>query len=510
MSEAPAIPPTTPGAALTLLELSKAFGGLTAVDAVELSVGAAERRAFIGPNGAGKTTLFNLISGELPPSRGRIFLFGEEVTGLPAHRRAALGLARTYQITKLFPNLTVLDNVLLAVQALDRAKLTMLRPARTYRHFYERARLVLEMLGLAGKERGVVHDLSYGEQRQLEIGLALAGKPRLLLLDEPTAGLSPAESQTMTDMLKNLDAAITLLIIEHDMGVAFELASRVTVLHSGRVIADGSVEEIRQNPLVQEVYLGSLMNTARRPAVQPRERLTVEPGGPTFLDVQDLHTYYGDSYVLQGVSLSLRHGQVVAILGRNGMGKTTLIRSIMGLTPPRRGRVLFNGTDITGRPPYEAVDLGVALVPQGRRIFPSLTVSENLAVAAFPRGKWTLERVMELFPRLKERAHHLGAKLSGGEQQMLAIARALMTNPQFLLMDEPTEGLSPLLVEELGRVLERLREAGLSVLLVEQNVPFALRVADQVHILSKGRVVHSGSPHDIWTDEEIKARYLGL
>ena len=502
--------PTTDGAVLTLVALSKTFGGLTAVDAVDLSVGAAERRAFIGPNGAGKTTLFNLISGELPPSHGRIVLFGRDVTGLPVHRRAALGLARTYQITKLFRSLTVLDNVLLAVQALDRAKLTMLKPAVTYRHFDERARLVLEMVGLAGKERGVVNDLSYGEQRQLEIGLALAGHPRLLLLDEPTAGLSPAESQTMTRMLKTLDAAITLLIIEHDMGVAFELASRVTVLHSGRVIADGAVEEIRQDPLVQEVYLGSRANSARRPAVQPQGRKAVEPGGPALLDVQDLHTYYGDSYVLQGVSLGVQRGQVVAILGRNGMGKTTLIRSIMGLTPPRRGRVRFDGSDITGRPPYEAVDLGVALVPQGRRIFPSLTVGENLAVAAYPRGTWTLERVMELFPRLKERARNLGATLSGGEQQMLAIARALMTNPQFLLMDEPTEGLSPLMVEEVGRALERLREAGLSVLLVEQNLPLALRVADQVHILSKGRVVHSGSPHEFWTDEEIKTRYLGL
>jgi ABC-type branched-subunit amino acid transport system ATPase component len=470
----------------------------------------ASRHAFIGPNGAGKSTLFNLISGELSLSSGRILLFGRDVTGLPGYRRAGLGLARTYQITKLFRSLTVVENVLLAVQALDSAKLMMFKPLLAYRHFYERAQQVLEMVGLPGKDGAVVSNLSYGEQRQLEIALALVGKPQVLLLDEPTAGLSPAESQTITDMLKNLDPAITLLLIEHDMDVAFELANRVTVLDSGRIIADGSVEEIRRNPLVQDVYLGSRATEARRPDVKPRDRQTVATAGPTMLDVQDIHTYYGDSYILQGVSLSVERGQFVAILGRNGMGKTTLIRSIMGLTPPKRGRVWFNGTDITGRPPYEAVELGTALVPQGRHIFSSLTVGENLSVAAFPRGPWTLERVSELFPRLKERIHQRGSTLSGGEQQMLAIARALMTNPQLLLMDEPTEGLSPLLVEELARAFEQLKEAGLSVLLVEQNLPFALQIADQVHIFLKGRIVHSGSPQDIRKDKEIKARYLGL
>ncbi len=230
------------------------------------------------------------------------------------------------------------------------------------------------------------------------------------------------------------------------------------------------------------------------------------------LTAEDIHTYYGESHVLQGVSLSVVQGQVVALLGRNGVGKTTLIRSLIGFTPPRQGRVVFKGTDITRLPPFRAVALGMGLVPQGRRIFPSLTVQENLLVAAKGNGKggWNLERVFALFPRLGERASHPGNKLSGGEQQMLAIGRALMTNPSLLLMDEPTEGLAPLLVQEVGKALATLKGEGLAILLVEQSLPFALRVADHAHVLSRGRIVYSSSPAELLTNEEVKSRFLGL
>ncbi|HEV8308678.1 MAG TPA: ABC transporter ATP-binding protein [Methylomirabilota bacterium] len=243
--------------ALTLSGVSKAFGGLRAVEGVSLDVQPGERRAIIGPNGAGKTTLFNLISGELPPSAGRITLFGRDVTRLPPHRRAALGLGRTYQITNLFPRLTVLANCLLAAQALSPTKLHLHRPLRRYPRLFERARAVLTAVGLADKETETVRNLSHGEQRQLEIALALAGAPKLLLLDEPTAGLSPAESHLMTALLKTLDPAITILIIEHDMDVAFALTNRITVLHFGKVVADGVGDTVKANPLVQEIYLGT-------------------------------------------------------------------------------------------------------------------------------------------------------------------------------------------------------------------------------------------------------------
>jgi branched-chain amino acid transport system ATP-binding protein len=225
--------------------------------------------------------------------------------------------------------------------------------------------------------------------------------------------------------------------------------------------------------------------------------------------VEDVHTYYGDSYVLQGVSLRVAPGQLVAVLGRNGVGKTTLIRSVVGFTPPRRGRIWLRGQEVTHRPSHAIARMGVGLVPQGRRIFPSLSVEENLVVAARGEG-WTLERVYELFPRLRERAHHRGGKLSGGEQQMLAIGRALMTNPSLLLLDEPSEGLAPKLVLDLAHALLQLKERGLSVLMVEQNLPLALRLADYVYVMSKGTVVFEGSPEALRRAEEVRRRYLGV
>ena len=230
------------------------------------------------------------------------------------------------------------------------------------------------------------------------------------------------------------------------------------------------------------------------------------------LKLDDVHTYYGESHILQGVSLEVRQGSVVALLGRNGMGKTTTIHSIIGFTPPRRGTVTFKQKIITCLQPHEISRLGLALVPQGRRIFPSLSVRENLTVAARggERGQsWTLEKVYSLFPILRERGHYPGTLLSGGEQQMLTIARALMTNPELVLMDEPSEGLAPLLVRQLGEIIRDLHRSGLSILLVEQNLNLALSVADYIYILSKGTIVHECTPEELRREEEIKARYLG-
>jgi branched-chain amino acid transport system ATP-binding protein len=231
------------------------------------------------------------------------------------------------------------------------------------------------------------------------------------------------------------------------------------------------------------------------------------------LELLDIHTYYGESYVLRGVSLQVSESSVVALLGRNGMGKTTTIRSIIGLTPPRRGRVLYGEKDITALPPEKISKLGIGLVPQGRYIFPSLTVTENLTMAARSAGKadsWSLEKVYSLFPILKERTSCRGTLLSGGEQQMLAIGRALMTNPQLLLMDEPSEGLAPLIVKDVGRIISQLKQKQFSILLVEQNLPMALKVADYLYILSNGEVVYESTPEQMRSNDEIKAKYIGV
>ena len=228
------------------------------------------------------------------------------------------------------------------------------------------------------------------------------------------------------------------------------------------------------------------------------------------LEVEGIHTYYGESHVLHGISLRVDPGEVLAILGRNGMGKTTLIRTIVGFTPAREGRVRYGGTETTRLPPFRMAALGMALVPQGRRVFPSLSVRENLDVARRGEGRWSLDQVYALFPRLRERAVNRANKLSGGEQQMLAIGRALMSNPDLLLLDEPTEGLAPLLVREVGRVIAELKRSGLSILLVEQNLGLALSVADRVHVLSRGQIVHTGTPAELMGNDEVKARYLGV
>ena len=231
------------------------------------------------------------------------------------------------------------------------------------------------------------------------------------------------------------------------------------------------------------------------------------------LKLVDVHTYYGESYVLRGVSLQIPEGTVVALLGRNGMGKTTTIRSIIGFTPPRRGQVLWGSRNITEFPPYKIAKLGIGLVPQGRYIFPSLTVKENLTLSARGVAKtdsWSLDRVYSFFPVLKERSRCRGTLLSGGEQQMLAIARALMTNPRLMLMDEPSEGLAPLMVREVGKIIYQLKQKKLSILLVEQNLPMALKVATYLYILCNGEVVYESTPDQLRSNDEVKAKYIGV
>jgi branched-chain amino acid transport system ATP-binding protein len=231
------------------------------------------------------------------------------------------------------------------------------------------------------------------------------------------------------------------------------------------------------------------------------------------LELIDTHTYYGENHILNGISLEVKENSVVALLGRNGMGKTTIVRSIVGFTPPRSGEVRFKGEGIAGQPPYRICQMGIALAPQGRSIFPSLNVEENLTLGERSDRKgagWSLERVYSLFPRLKERAKNKGNLLSGGEQQMLAVARALMTNPDFLILDEASEGLAPIIVREIGDLVLRLKENGLSVLLVEQNLPLALRVSDYVYIVSKGEIVHQSTTEELKKDKQTQNRCLGV
>ena len=247
----------TENLALECQNLTKRFGGLEAVHAVNLGIETGERRAIIGPNGAGKTTLFRLISGEFPVTSGSIRFFGRDITSMHCHRRTYLGLGRTFQITNLFPTISVMENLIMAAMGLKRMKFSMVRPLSSYRDLYARADEILMNVGMDAKRDWIVKNLSHGEQRQIEISLALISDPKILLLDEPTAGLSPAESALMTAMLQKLDPSITILIIEHDMDVAFQIADRITVLHQGCIFAEGTKQEVRNNDRVQEIYFGT-------------------------------------------------------------------------------------------------------------------------------------------------------------------------------------------------------------------------------------------------------------
>ncbi|MER3455846.1 MAG: ABC transporter [candidate division GAL15 bacterium] len=518
-------PAGTPGAcgtrggteAVSLLQvrgLSKRFGGVLALWRCDLDVQPGEVHALIGPNGAGKTTLVNLVSGLLAPTEGRIVFRGVDITGLPPHERALLGIARTFQVTNLFPQDTVLGNLSLVVQARTGSSFRFWRPVAQETFLEQEARSYARRVDLHGRLEVPVRALSHGEQRQLEVGLALAAEPRLVVLDEPTSGMGQEESRAVVELIQRLRGEVAILLVEHDMDVVFQVADRITVLVDGRVVASGPPEVVREDPEVHRAYLGHALEEARAPRASSRPRAQANASGPALLEVQGLEASYGTSQVLFGVDLRVPSGHVVTLLGRNGMGKTTTVRALAGLLRPKAGRVRFAGGEIQGQPPEVVASLGVALVPEGRQIFPNLTVRENLV--AFARGNraagspWTLDRVLELFPRLGARLNQLGSRLSGGEQQMLAIGRALMTNPRLLVLDEATEGLAPLVREEIWRALQRLNAEGLSVLLIDKYVERLTEFAHYHYILERGRVVWEGTSEALREDRELWRRYLSV
>ncbi|MDQ7829275.1 MAG: ATP-binding cassette domain-containing protein [Armatimonadota bacterium] len=486
-------------------DLHRSFQRFPAVRGASLSVHAGEVVAVIGPNGAGKTTLFNLVTGVLRPDRGRVVFGGVDVTRWPAHRRCRAGVGRTFQIANVFSRLSVFENVHAACLAHARKGFELVRPAS--RFAVDQTREILEVTGLHGQSHRLAGTLSHGDQRILEIALALASRPRLLVLDEPTAGMSPEETASTLQLITRLnrERGLSVLFCEHDMEVVFSTAHRVVVMHQGRTIAAGSPDQVRADPEVQRAYLGG--EEAEAPAVRSE---TAGRAGKPLLQAEGLHTYYGLSHVLFDVSLQVREGEAVFLLGRNGAGKSTTLKSVVGLVPPRRGAVRYRDRDVVGLPPHTVARLGAGYVPDDRRIFPDLTVWENLEVAARGQGYWTFDRVFELFPVLREKRHHRGSHLSGGEQKMLAIARALVGNPDLLLLDEPMEGLAPRLVRVLEDRIRQLKATGLTVLLAEQNVGAALRLADRGYVIDDGRIRFEGTVEALQANHEVRRRYLLL
>jgi ABC-type branched-subunit amino acid transport system ATPase component/ABC-type branched-subunit amino acid transport system permease subunit len=488
--------------------VSKRFGEFTAVAGVDLCLADRRLHALIGPNGAGKTTLFNVCSGMYPPDGGQLLLAGERLDGLPAERIVSRGLARSFQVTNLFPALTVFENLRLGAQARDPQRFNAWRPSTGLATVNEESRQLMSFLGLEGLDEVLVSSLSYGGQRLVEMGVALAARPRVLLLDEPLAGLAAAERERITGLVRLLTEHMAVLLVEHDVDRVFAFADGVTVMNEGRVIAQGPVEAVRNDPQVQEVYLGHGRNmlvasAAHAPAGGPRSPI---------VSVAGLNTFYGKSHILHDVSLELRAGEVVGLLGRNGAGKSSTLKSMMGLVPPARGRVEFAGRDITGRSPEEIARLGMGFVPQGRRLFPNLTVAENLTLGRLRRRggdgiHWEQERIFEFFPRIHDRLASKAETLSGGEQQMVAIARALAGNVKLLLLDEPFEGLAPAVTEAIFASLDRLRRE-VPILIVEHDLDLVLALADRIYVLDRGRISYEGPAAPLRADHDLRRRVL--
>jgi ABC-type branched-subunit amino acid transport system ATPase component/ABC-type branched-subunit amino acid transport system permease subunit len=497
------------GQVLAAEGLSKRFGAFVAVDKVTLALAPRGIHALIGPNGAGKTTLFNVLSGMFAPDGGAIAFAGRSIAGLPASTLAGLGIARSFQITNIFKTLTVAENLRLAVQARDPRRFAFFRHSDTLAVVNAKTDALISFLGLKGLEEVNADSLSYGGQRLLEIGLALAVQPRVLLLDEPLVGLAAGERERIVGLIERLSEHMSVLVIEHDIDRVFAFAGTITVMHNGAVLASGAPAEVRAHAQVQAVYLG----TGRRISASRKTASTTTKAEP-LLSLEAVNCFYGASHILHDVSLELRAGEMVALLGRNGAGKSSTLKAITGLNPPRRGRIIYLGQDITGWSPEDVARGGIGLVPQGRRLFPTLTVRQNLEMGRLKRiggagVRWPEERVFQMFPRIRERLNAKADTLSGGEQQMVAIARALVGSTRLLLMDEPFEGLSPAMGEEVFNVIDELRRE-VPILMIEHDLDLALALADRVYVLDRGRISHEGPAEPLHTDLELRKATLWL
>ena len=519
---------------LRLDKIQRHFGGVRAVDGVSLEVEQGSIHGLIGPNGAGKTTLVNVITGYVPFQSGQAWLESDELTGLPAHRVAALGISRTFQNIRLFKDLTAIENVLVGMHTRRRddtlaqlATLPVFR--RDQRSRLNDARALMDTVGLAAGDlaRRAAGTLPYGDQRRLEIARALALRPRLLILDEPAAGMNPSEKQGIRELIERLNQdGLTILLIDHDMRLVMGVCQRVAVLDFGRKIAEGTPAEVSTDASVIKAYLGTggekevtsapgasaaadaetaIELSSSRPAKEPETAI---------LEIEDLTVSYGAVNAVRGASLRVAAGEVVALIGANGAGKSTILNTLSGLIRPDYGTAVFDRLDLTRAKPSAIVRHGLVQVPEGREILARQTVLENLELATWgrrdgARKRTQIEAVMKRFPILGERRALRAGTLSGGEQQMLAIARGLLARPRLLLLDEPSLGLAPQMVDEVFKAIQEIHDEGTTILLVEQNALRALEIADRAYVLETGQIRLSGTGDDLLHNPAVRRAYLG-
>ena len=524
---------------LTVQDLSIRFGGIVAVDDVSFAVEPGEVFTIVGPNGAGKSTIFNLISRFYEPSSGSLHFDGHNITRMKPEQIAQLGIARTFQNIELFEHSTVLQNLLVGRHSSRRTHFLQdifFTPATRREEIKHREHVesVIDFFDLQPYRDNLIAGLPYGVRKVVEIARALSSAPKIILLDEPASGLSVEETQDMAFWIEDMqkDMGLTVLMVEHDMGLVSKVSDRVLALADGRPLALGTAEEVQKNADVIEAYLGDadaagnaaaeestaaevITGSAANANLTTAANSAGDTAADNVLELNNIETSYGPILALRGVSLSVQQGQIVTILGANGAGKTTLLKTVCGVMDPTKGQVLLNGAEIQGREPDHIVKAGVAHVPEGREVFPLLSVEENLMMGAYSRTERAginqdMDMVMEYFPALSERRQQTAGTLSGGQQQMLAIGRGLMTRPSVLLLDEPSLGLSPLLVQEIFGIIQRLNsEQGVTMLLVEQNASVALKTAHYGYVLEIGRIVMAGEAQKLLDSQDIQEFYLG-
>ena len=497
--------PTGAPGALEVRDLGITFGGIKAATAVTFTAPPGKVTSVIGPNGAGKTTVLNLIGGFYRPDSGSIRLGERELAGRAAWKVARAGIARTYQTTKLFATMSIVDNVLIALR---RGRLGSMAADAASRGDRDAAEALLAFVGYHGSLSTPAGDLPHVDRRLVEIARALAMRPRVLLLDEPAAGLMRSDKDALSRLIRRIaDLGIAVILVEHDMKLVMGISDAVIVLDAGVRIAAGSPIEVRHDPRVLKAYLGG-------GEMRARPRVTPWSGAhDAVLTTVKLTAGYGAAPVLDNVSLDVRPGEMVTIIGSNGAGKSTTMRAISGLLRPVDGAIVLDNVPISELETHQIARRGLALVPEGRQVFPELSVLDNLVLGAHSRKDADrddeIAGLLQRFPRLKERLTIRAGLLSGGEQQMLAIARGLMAKPRILLLDEPSLGLAPAMINELFDILAGLRDEGVTILLVDQMAALALTVADRGYVLELGKIVRTDSATGLADDPELEAAYLG-
>lgn len=489
---------------LTVTGLSIAFGGVQAARDVSFQAPGGRITSIIGPNGAGKTTVLNLISGFYRPDQGRIEL-GTDLTGYNAWRIARAGIARTYQTSELFDEMSVLENVLSAMQ---QGRLTS--PLQAARPGQKEAALQwLKLVGFQGSIHTPTQDLPHVDRRLVEIARALAARPKVLLLDEPAAGLSREDTDRLAALLQRIAGfGIAVILVEHDMHLVMGVSDQVLVLDAGQTIALGQPGEVQNDPAVIAAYLGGT-------DYQASERSEAWVGSrDATLFTKGLTIDYGAAPVVEDVDLVVNPGELVAILGANGAGKSSILQALAGLKRPVGGRIGLHDRYIEQLSAHAIAHRGLALVPEGRQLFKALSVRDNLLLGAHTRAaeldkETEIDAILTRFPRLRDRIDAPAGLLSGGEQQMVALGRALMAKPSLLLLDEPSLGLAPAMIAELYDALAALRDDGVTILLVDQMANLALQVADRAYVLETGRIVRSGDAKTLLADPALAAAYLG-